>query len=161
MRIACYAVGFGLIALFAGCDLENKAESLIKEDIQLMNKLADAIESGASRDEIKALAKKLEETEEALDKVMVTKAEKERLEREYSASLRKASARIDEAKMARSHTQMLNRMEEIQNTFKKTPRPHMLQPPKEPVFPETTPMPPTHITPPNIPRPPMPKMPTH
>jgi len=87
---------FALLVGVSGCG--SKADSLIKEQIKLMNDLADAIEKD---DEAKAkdIQEKIKENGKKLDDLKLSDDEKKKLEEKYKGDVEKAMKRVMEAAM--------------------------------------------------------------
>ena len=81
----------GLVPL-AGCG--SKAESLLKQQVADMNRLADAIESGKSQAVIDEVAKSMAATMEELDSLKLSSEEKAKLGNKYAQELMQASKRL-------------------------------------------------------------------
>lgn len=97
-RILC-AVGLIAITLsVAGCG--NSNDTLIENQIRDMNAMADAIEKGASEEEIKKIEERMKENEQQLEALDLTKAEQEELMKKHSDAIEKASERMMNAMMA-------------------------------------------------------------
>jgi len=135
MRFACYGlVLLGLVPL-AGCG--SQADALVKKQIDGMNKTADAIESGASEDEIKRLTEELTKTGEALDALKLSDAEKKALVEKYKEEAEKAGKRLTNAMMKRMSEAMSGAFGEMMKNMPQPP----IQPPQMPPLP--MPQPPT------------------
>jgi len=85
-------LGVAFAVLFAvGCG--SPADNLMKDTINLMNQMADAIEK---KDEakIKDLQKKIEENGKKLEELKLSADEKKKLEEKYKDDLTKAAAKV-------------------------------------------------------------------
>ena len=85
------------LCFVTGCG--SKAEDLTKKYIDETNAVSAALERKAPAAEIKALMKKLMETEKVLKPMKVTKSEAERLREKYKPKVQAAETRLLEAMM--------------------------------------------------------------
>lgn len=90
-----------LIALvsLAGCG--ESADSLVQQQVDQLNELADALEAGAEQAEIDAIEERMKETKEASDGLNLSADEKKRLTEKYGEEEVKAAGRVMKAKMSK------------------------------------------------------------
>jgi hypothetical protein len=97
---------FGLASLFlvvcgvSGCGAN--ADGLVKEEIQTMNDLADALENKAPEAKVSELKKKLEDTDKKLQALKLSGADKKKLVERHQEELMKASMRLAKAGMSKA-----------------------------------------------------------
>ena len=87
------------LCLFAvslvGCG--SKADRLVKKQIKLMNKMADELEAGKSRKDLKDLEDQMNEIGKEMNDLDLSKEEKDRLKEKYEDKLTDAMKRLMEA----------------------------------------------------------------
>ncbi len=96
---ACGAVVLGLVS---GCDYGLKGEAVVRQRIEETNAVVEAIERGAPREEILALADRLTETEHRFQAMDLTEAEQQALIEKYGEEM--------EAVHSRAHTALRDYM---------------------------------------------------
>jgi hypothetical protein len=89
--------GVVLVASVSGCG--SSGDSLMKDQIALMNELADALENGADQSKVEALTKKSTENGEKLKALNLSEAEMNKLGERYKDELAKATTRLANAMM--------------------------------------------------------------
>jgi hypothetical protein len=94
------ALGFvGILMVCApGCG-NSEADNAIKQTIDDMNALSDAVEKNEPADKIKAIAERMKANVEKSKGIKVTKSEDERLKKKYEKPLADAKARYQAAAM--------------------------------------------------------------
>ena len=85
------------LLLAAGCG--SSADSLMRQQIDAMNDLADAVEKGASESEMTAIKSRMESIAEKMEKLSPSDAEKKRLMEKYKDDMAKATGRMMQAMM--------------------------------------------------------------
>jgi hypothetical protein len=88
---------FVLLCGLSGCG--SSADSLMKDQINLMNEMADAIEKGEPEAKLQTLKQRGEEIEKKMKAMNISDAEKKRLEEKYKDDLTKALGRLLKAGM--------------------------------------------------------------
>jgi hypothetical protein len=89
LLVAC---GLVLIAGVSGCG--SSADSLWKDQIKLMNELADALESGAAQSKIDDIGKKIKDNDEKLKALKLSDTDRRKLLVKYKDDMAKASKRV-------------------------------------------------------------------
>ena len=82
------------LCLLSGCGGASGPDGLMQEQIDSMNELADAIESGADKSKIEAIQKQMKETEKKLDALKLSDAEKKKLVEKYKDKIAEATGRM-------------------------------------------------------------------
>jgi hypothetical protein len=87
-----------LLLLFGASGCSSSPDSLIKDQISLMNDMADALEKG---DEAKAksIAEKMKEVDKKLEALKLSEDDKKKLGEKYKDELTKAAMRMLQAQM--------------------------------------------------------------
>ena len=94
-RLASAACVLILLSKLTGCGSGgSSADSLMKEQIKLMNELAEAMESGADQSKVEALNKKLNETAEKFKALKLSEDDTKKLAEKYKDDLGKAVMRL-------------------------------------------------------------------
>jgi hypothetical protein len=83
------------LCLVSGCG--GNAEGLLKEEINLINQLAESIEKGEPEAKRKDIQTKLEENHKKLDAIKLPKAEQDKLMEKYQGDMLKAVMRLAKA----------------------------------------------------------------
>jgi hypothetical protein len=96
-KAVAWAGVFVLVFGVSGCGGSSEAENLVKEQIQLVNDLADAMEA-KDMNKILELQKKQEELQKKIEAMKLSPAEDKRLEEKYKGDLEKAMQRLMAAK---------------------------------------------------------------
>jgi len=91
-RLVLVTCGLVLVTCVGGCG--SSADSLMKEQIKLMNEMADAVESGADQSKIDAIGKKMKENEEKFNGLKLSEEEKKKLVEKYNDDIAKAVTRM-------------------------------------------------------------------
>jgi hypothetical protein len=95
-KLAQFSGLFILLGLVSGCGATS--DRLVKEQIGLLNELADAYESGAPQSRIDEIKQALDENDEKIKELKLPDEAKRRIKRDYDADVRKALKRIEEAR---------------------------------------------------------------
>ena len=99
-RFAPFCVLFMLLVGVSGC-ASNNADSLMKQQIVLMNEMSDLLESDASESAIESamapLKTRQEELKKKTDALKLSEAEKKKIEEQNKAAFKKANERFLEA----------------------------------------------------------------
>ena len=104
----------GMLTL-TGCG--NKADSLMQQSIDDMNKFADAMESGADgKTELKTFQERMEKTGEALEALNLSDKEKEALKEKHKDKLEAAAKRMAKAMFGGMGQGMMQGMLENMNS---------------------------------------------
>ncbi|HMF12349.1 MAG TPA: hypothetical protein VKE94_08585 [Gemmataceae bacterium] len=103
-RLIVVACGLLLILGVSGCG--SNADSLMKEQIKLMNELADALEGGADQAKIEAINTKMKENGEKLEALKLSEADKKKLAEKYKDDMTKVGARLASAMFKKLGNQM-------------------------------------------------------
>jgi hypothetical protein len=90
-KAVAWAGMFVLVFSVSGCGSD--ADSLMKQQIQLMNDMADAIEKG-DESKAKELESKAKELEEKMKALNLSDEDKKKLAEKYKADLEKAMGRL-------------------------------------------------------------------
>jgi hypothetical protein len=97
MRNLALTIGlFMFLGLISGCG--TPVDRLVKEQIGLLNELADAYESGAPPSRIDEIKQALDENDEKIKELKLPDEAKRRIKRDYDADVRRALKRITEAR---------------------------------------------------------------
>jgi hypothetical protein len=97
MRNLALTIGlFILLGLLSGCGAP--VDRLVKEQIGLLNELADAYENGAPQSKIDEIKQALDENDEKIKELKLPNDAKRRIKRDYDGQLRQALKRITEAR---------------------------------------------------------------
>ena len=88
-----------VLVLFGVSGCGASADSLVKEQIQGMNDLAEALETKAPEAKVKELQKNLEETGKKLEALKLSDDEKKKLFEQHKEELMKATTRLAQAGM--------------------------------------------------------------
>ena len=99
-RLLAVAVVGAVLLTAGGC--KSSPDSLVKEMIAGMNRLADSIEKGEPEEKQKAIAEKIKDTSEKLKKLNLTADQQKALGEKHSAELMAAFKRIVEARSKRA-----------------------------------------------------------
>jgi hypothetical protein len=94
-KVLATVAAFALLTGVSGCG--SKGESLVKEQISLMNQMADEIEGSASKEKLEEIGKKMKETAKQLEDLKLSADEKKKLEDKYKPEMEKALGRMMEA----------------------------------------------------------------
>jgi hypothetical protein len=105
-RLIVTVCGLVLVVGVNGCG--SSSDSLMKDQIALMNELADALEHGADASKIEALTKKSTENGEKLKALNLSEAEMNKLGEKYKDELAKATTRLANAMMKGMSKQVSN-----------------------------------------------------
>ena len=101
------------VFLMSQCGCGPSADTLAQQQIDQLNELADAMESGAEKAELEAINKRMEETNKAIKDMDLSDAEKERLTEEFSTEMTEATARVTKAGMSQMQEQMKGMMPDM------------------------------------------------
>ena len=93
-----------VLAPLAGCG--NSAESLFKQQIADMNRLADALEAGKSPAELASIEKSMKATAERLESLNLPPEEKAELATKYAGPMMQAAMRLMAAGAKRAGKEM-------------------------------------------------------
>ena len=117
-----------LVALLplAGCG--NSADSLAKQHIADMNRLADALEAGKSPAELASIEKSMKATAERLESLNLSPEEKAELATKYAGPMTQAAMRV----MAAGAKRAGKEMPEMPKMPKMPKMPEMPKPPGSP-----------------------------
>ncbi len=90
-----------LVALvpLSGCG--PSADTLMQQQIDQLNELADAIESGADQAKLDEIGQRMKQTKSTIDGLNLSDAQKKRLAEEYGEATVKATARLARANMTK------------------------------------------------------------
>lgn len=96
MKNFVFAFALCLFAVsLVGCG--SKADRLVKKQIKLMNKMADELEAGKSRKDLKDLEDQMTEIGKEMNDLDLSKEEKDRLKEKYEDKLTEAMKRLMQA----------------------------------------------------------------
>lgn len=99
MNRVIVVMSISLVALAVGC--APSPDSLVKQQVDCMNDMADAIEDGASEKEVEKLKTRAESISEKLDEMELTEEEKRELFERHREEIEAAMRRLQEAALAR------------------------------------------------------------
>jgi hypothetical protein len=99
-KVLATVAAFAFLTGVSGCG--SKGESLVKEQISLMNQMADEIEGSASKEKLEEIGKKMKETGKQLEDLKLSADEKKKLEDKYKPEMEKALKRMMDAAMKKS-----------------------------------------------------------
>ncbi|HYW79594.1 MAG TPA: hypothetical protein VE890_08455 [Thermoguttaceae bacterium] len=102
-----------LVALVPLTGCGQSADDLAQTQIDQLNALADAIESGAEQAEIDAIQQKMKAAKDALDGMQLSDEEKKKLAETHSEEMTKALGRLMKANMSKMGGAMKGMMENM------------------------------------------------
>jgi len=129
-KTLCFAVLLAALAPLAGCG--QSADTLAQQQVDQLNELADAMESGADNAELDAIGQRMKTTEQAIKDLSLSDAEKQRLAEKYGEELGKATARVMKAGMSKMGGMMKGMMEGMSQGMQGNMPEGFPQPPKLP-----------------------------
>lgn len=90
-----------VLALLVVIGCGSSADSVVKEQISIMNDTADAIEKGKTEAEMEPLKKRMDANKKKFEELKLTKADEEKLKEKYKPEMEKAAKRMMEAMMGK------------------------------------------------------------
>lgn len=119
-KVLCSAVVLlGLVSL-VGCGPD--PDALMQRQIDEMNELADALESGAAQAKLDAIGQRLKETKTAAEGLDLSDEEKKRLLEKYGTAAAKATARLAQASLSKMGGAMKEMANEFQQGMQSMPK---------------------------------------
>ncbi|GAG49126.1 unnamed protein product [marine sediment metagenome] len=113
-KVCCYLMLLGGLVLLVGCG--QSGDSMVKEQIDTMNELADGIEADSAEEDIKAINERLDALAEKI-KELPEEKRKELIEK-HKKELAAAAAKLAKAKMDKMGEAMEGVMKDMQEGMK-------------------------------------------
>jgi uncharacterized protein YktA (UPF0223 family) len=101
------------VVLMLQCGCGQSADTLMQQQVDQLNELADAMESGAETAKIEEINKRMKETAEALKGLNISDAEEKRLGEKFNTEVTEATARVAKANMSQMQERMKGMMPDM------------------------------------------------
>ena len=98
-KTLCFAMLLAALVPLAGCG--QSADSLVQQQVDQMNELADALESGADKATLDEIGQRMKTNDQAIKDLNLSDAEKQRLSEKFGEEAGKATARVMKASMSK------------------------------------------------------------
>ncbi len=111
-KVLCCGVLLVALVPLMGCS--PSPDTLVQRQIDEMNELAEAIESGVDQAKLDAIGKRMQQTKSALEDLDLSDEEKKRLAEKYGKATMEAAARLAKANMSKMGGVMQGMMKGLQ-----------------------------------------------